>query len=258
MIKSIFALNPMLAWLGTIHFALALALIIYYPFNDAVVMGINSVIKPIKFALSLGVYAWTMALILPYIASEKGILIYSIMAVSVMGFEQIVITVQAMRGAQSHFNTSPVGAILFGLMGLAIAILTIWTLVLGIRSFWVTYADAPALLMHGIRWGIIVFALAGFLGYYMGANMSHTVGGADGGSGLPFVNWSTLFGDVRVAHFFGLHALQLFPLAGYLLANSQLSAKAPVFYAIVFVYTAYVVFVAVQAFVGRPFIALGS
>jgi ABC-type transport system involved in cytochrome bd biosynthesis fused ATPase/permease subunit len=57
-----------------------------------------------------------------------------------------------------------------------------------------------------------------------------------------------------VAHFFGLHALQLFPLAGYLLANSQLTAKAPVFYAIVFVYTAYVVFVAVQAVQAKPFL----
>jgi hypothetical protein len=48
--------------------------------------------------------------------------------------------------------------------------------------------------------------------------------------------------------------LQLFPLAGYLLADSQLSAKAPVFYAIVFVYTAYVVFVAVQAVQAKPFL----
>ena len=255
MIKNLFELNPILAWLGAAHFIAAIALLIYYPFNDTIVLGINSMIKPIKFALSIGIYSWTMALILPYIASEKGIVIYSIMAVSVMGYEQIVIIVQAFRGVQSHFNTSPIGSILFGLMGLAIATLTIWTLVLGVRSFWVEYEVASPLLLNGIRIGIIVFALAGFLGYYMGANLSHTVGGADGGPGLPFVNWSTLFGDVRVAHFFGLHALQLFPLAGYLLANNSVTQKAPVFYAILFVYTAYVVYVAVQAFVGKPFIS---
>lgn len=252
MIRTLFQINPMLAWLGAVHLALALALLAYYPFNDTVVLGINSLTKPIKFALSIGVYSWTMALILPYIATERQIYLYSIMAISVMGYEQIVITVQALRGAQSHFNTSPIGAILFGLMGLAIATLTIWTLVLGIRSFWITYQEATPLLMNGIRIGIIVFALAGFLGYYMGAINAHTVGGANGGPGLPFLNWSTLFGDVRVAHFFGLHALQVFPLAWYLLSQSAISQRALVFYTIVFVYTAYVVYVAVQAVFGRP------
>jgi hypothetical protein len=257
MLRNVFELNPVLGWLGAVHVVLALALLVYYPFNQAEVLGINSVVKPIKFALSIAIYSWTMALILPYIASEKQIYIYSIMAVSVMGYEQIIITFQALRGHLSHFNTSPLGGVLFGIMGLAIATLTIWTLVLGVRSFWFEYEAASPMLLTGIRIGIIVFALAGFLGYYMGATMSHSVGGSDGAAGLPLVNWSTLYGDVRVAHFFGLHALQLFPLAGYLLANSALSYKTPLFYAILFVYTAYVVCVAIQAFLGKPFIALG-
>jgi hypothetical protein len=104
MIKNLFELNPTLAWLGAVHFVIAAALLVYYPFNDTIVLGINSVIKPIKFALSIGIYAWTMALILPYIASEKQIYIYSIMAVGVMGYEQLVITIQAMRGCPKPFQ----------------------------------------------------------------------------------------------------------------------------------------------------------
>jgi hypothetical protein len=62
--------------------------------------------------------------------------------------------------------------------------------------------------------------LASVEGVRMVIRGGHTVGAADGVElGLPFVNWSTRYGDLRIAHFFALHALQIFPLAGLALAS---------------------------------------
>jgi hypothetical protein len=50
--------------------------------------------------------------------------------------------------------------------------------------------------------------------------MNHSVGAWNDNSNLFIVGWSRTVGDLRVAHFLGMHALQLLPLLSFYLLRS--------------------------------------
>jgi hypothetical protein len=81
----------------------------------------------------------------------------------------------------------------------------------------VKLVDAP--MVSAIRQSLVIFLAGNAIGGYMLARGSHTVGMADGGPGLPFLNWSTIGGDLRIAHFIAIHAIQIVPLFAYILSR---------------------------------------
>ena len=248
--------NKVLFWLGTVHLFVCLILTFYSFFNDVVVLGINSMIKPIKFALSIWAYSWTMALILNYVADTKKVKIYAWVAVVCMSFEQIAITLQATKGELSHFNHATVfGTILFSLMGVFILTVTLWTAY--ITSVFIkqkSYNLPPATVLS-IKIGLIYFVIFSLFGGYISSLPGHTVGSADGSTGLWFLNWSVLYGDLRVAHFFGIHSLQIIPLLGVAVSkyfDSPKSVKTVKTYS--FIYFIVVTLTLIQGVLGLPFI----
>ncbi len=177
-----------------------------------------------------------------------------IVAISLL-FEMIAIGAQAARGVRSHFNlSSPGNAAIFGLMGLAIAN-TIAAAFMAWR-FWKTEAALRRPYLWGIRLGLSIFVLASLEGFVMAGRLAHSVGVTDGGAGLPFVNWSRKGGDLRAAHFLGMHALQILPLCGYAISSSPLSRQPrPAAAWSVGLGVAYAIAVCllfVQALMGRP------
>lgn len=232
-----------LCWLGV------LVCMVQFQRDQTFVAGVNAWIKPFKFFASSAIFAWTMAWFLIHLEQQRQVKIYSWMVVVVFAFELAVITWQAANGRLSHFNIStPLYLTLYNLMGVAIVIMTLWTLWMGILFFRQKEFAIPETYLWGIRLGIIFFVLFSFEGGIMATRLSHTVGYIDGSPGIPIFNWSKQFGDLRVAHFFGIHALQIIPLVAYYLCNRVWKV-----YLFSLLYLAFVVVMLIQAFSKIPF-----
>jgi hypothetical protein len=215
--------HPLLAVVGLTHLAVAILLIVFLPFETRQVMGVNLWIKPLKFFLSSIIYLWTLALFVSYLRDERprAARFVAWSAAITIVIENVCITLQAARGTTSHFNLSSVfDGVVFSMMGNAIAVNTLTMVYLA----WLYVRTSPTLpraYLWGIRLGLWLFLVGSAVGGVMIGLHSHNVGVSMGGKGLPFTNWSTVGGDLRLAHFLGLHALQLIPLAGYLIARAQ-------------------------------------
>ncbi|MCP9770284.1 hypothetical protein EGI22_20455 [Lacihabitans sp. LS3-19] len=258
-IKEINRRNAPMAYVGTFFLVLSIMLGVYATVNTQEILGINAMIKPLKFALSLWILAWTMAYLLYYVNDQKKVEKYSVLAIITMVYEQAVITIQAFRGKLSHFNqTEIVGGILYALMGIMIVWLTTATLILTIRFIrQKTYAISSS-FAFSIKIGLIMFVAFSFFGGYMSAINSHNVGGEIGGKGLSLLNWSTVFGDLRVAHFFGIHSLQIIPFLGYFISKNygeDAKAKRLIWFSSL-IYLAFVCFTMFQALAAMPFLKI--
>jgi hypothetical protein len=218
--RELYRRNKILTITGWIHVFLLAGMLVILPFDSRLVMGINPWIKPIKFAASITIFVWTVAWLLEYprLSSRARAIITWGISISMI-VEIACIAGQAARGTTSHYNQStPLNIAIFAVMGLTIVFSTVLMVALLIY-FCKGEFDIARPYLWGIRSGLAIFLVASAIGGVMIAHKGHSVGVEDGGPGLPFVNWSTQGGDLRVAHFLGLHALQLLPIIGFLIST---------------------------------------
>ncbi len=232
--------NRLLTVTAILHVVVIPMLFIGMAADPKVITGVNGWIKPLKFAISGAIYGFTFVWFLTYVQGRRR---WVQIAANVTGVALLVetglITMQVVRGTASHFNVStPFDAAIFSIMGTFILILSIMNLLIGV--FLLCQRMDNRVFAWALRFGILITfgggMSVGFLmtggptseqlalaeaGQAMPTVGAHSIGVTDGGAGLPFVGWSTEGGDLRVPHFFGLHAMQILPLLGWLLTRRR-------------------------------------
>jgi len=257
-IKYLFDQNPVLTISSGIFILLSLVIGFLSLFETSEVLGINLWIKPLKFSISIAIFLLTsIYLMVPLSYGSSKLNLLSWVLVITMFVEIGAIIFQAARGQTSHFNiTDPIGSILFPLMGVAIVVAYSVYCV-----FLYDYAqNPPASFSLDLKWaviiGITIFLFGAVSGFMMAGSLQHTVGVEDGGPGLPFLNWSTIAGDLRVSHFFSIHAIQVLPLTALLLSFLNLNEKARLISVVSIgsIWALLTLFTWIQAIAGKPFL----
>lgn len=240
--------NKLLYWFGWFNVIAGLICLWGMPFDSTQLLGVNRWLKPMKFYFSVGIMSWTMGWIMYHLTNTRKVKTFSLLIVFTMALENGLIVLQAIRKTTSHFNISSIfNAVIFQVMGITIFIFTITCLLITIAFFIQKSFQIPNAYLWGIRLGLVLFIISSIIGGMMISHFGHTVGAADGTEGIAIVNWSKNYGDLRVAHFVGLHALQVLPLAGWYIAKNQQQL-----FMIAAVYFGLFMFLLIQALKGIP------
>lgn len=262
-----FEIEPRLAAAAFAMLALAVPTVFAWLVDPRQFQGVDTWIKPLKFELSVALYLLTLALFLPlagerFRASWLGR--YLVWPVIVpITLEVLYIAWRASRAEASHYNTDNVlGAWLYTLMGIGAVMFTVAP---GFLAYGLARRDATP-MPEPLRWSLVAgLALTCLFGLTSGAFLGSSASGHYVGAQpaphptLPFLGWSRSIGDLRVAHFLGLHALQIIPafaLLVWLVTRRQRVGLAAVgaFSAVYAAVTAAALAAALNA---RPLLGLG-
>jgi hypothetical protein len=216
---------------GVLMLAVAAMALVGIVVDPRVITGAPAWLKPFKFAVSTAVYsltvAWMFGWLMEWPRARRAV---GWTTATVFVLEVAIIAAQAGRGTTSHFNIStPLNATLFGVMGAAILIQTVVSVTVVVMLWRTEFAQRS--LGWALRWGMTLTVAGALTGPlmtrptaaqiaaaraegHMTTSGAHTVGGVDGGPGVPVTGWSRAHGDVRVPHFVGLHAVQILALVG--------------------------------------------
>jgi hypothetical protein len=239
--------NEALFYFGFICLLFAVFCLVMTRVSTVEYQQVNAWNKPFKFAFSTFTLVWAMGWYMAYLPDYNP-RFFNWSMIFLLGFEIVYITLMAAQGKASHFNVStPTYAMLYSLMAFAASAAAAYVGYIGWLFFTRTIPDLPDYYVWSIRLGILIFVVFSFQGFLMGSRMNHSVGALNDNSNLFIVGWSRLVGDLRIAHFVGMHALQVLPLLSfYVVRGTKLT------FVLAGVYALLATFTLVQALQGKP------
>jgi hypothetical protein len=271
----LFAAAPGLTILGFVMAADLVFAMCGLAVDRRVITGAPAWLKPAKFALSTMIAAWSFAFciastrIWPRVTRALDIALAAGLFIEIA-----LIDVQAARGTTSHFNVAtPLDGAVWAVMGVSILCIWLAMLLLTVVLFRQPYAS-PA-WGWSLRLGMVLALIGTGSGGLMTVPNSqqlaeahvsgrlptvgaHTVGAPDGGPGLPVTGWSADHGDLRVAHFLGMHGLQVLPLLAWWIGRRRFAGddrtQVKLIFAIAASYLALFGLILWQAFRGQSIV----
>ena len=218
-----------LFWLAVICVVVAVALIPLWILDSRELLGVSVWEKPIKFYISVAIFSFTYSWLSSFLTrGGRWVKLTGLVIAVSLAVENILILAVASNGETSHFNVStPTAIAIWSIMATFISIVLFSTIFISLmimfqkqQEFNLKLALALGSINTAVGMGLaylMTWPTAAQLANYQGIAGAHAVGVSDGGPGLPFLGWSTVAGDLRVGHFFGLHSIQV---AAILLAIS--------------------------------------
>ncbi|MEO8667286.1 MAG: hypothetical protein ABI399_02135 [Bauldia sp.] len=253
--------QPMLWGFAVVLLALMAPTLAAYLIDARQLYGIDVWTKILKFEISLALFFGTIAWFWDALAVERRsgrvLKAFAYAALGAASLEMAYMIVQAGRGVASHFNEStPLEAALFPLMGLGALTISSLSAAMAVAIARNGRSDlAPAYRLAIVLGLALSFVLGVGAGVVIARNGGHWVSAPHTDAGaFPVFGWTRSGGDLRVAHFFGLHAMQFLPIAGWFLARRDPRATWPVWLAAVAL-TTLTAFTLWQALNGMPFLA---
>jgi hypothetical protein len=210
-----------LFWLAVISVAGAVVLVPFWIFDSRELGGVSVWEKPLKFFISSAIFSFTFSWLSSFITKgSRWVKVAGLFIAISLTVELVLIAAMAAIGTTSHFNVStPTAIVIWSLMATFISIVLFSTLFLSITILFqkqqefnlkltLTLGSLNTAIGMGLAY-LMTWPTANQLANYQGIAGAHAVGVSDGGPGLPFLGWSTVAGDLRVGHFFGLHSIQV-------------------------------------------------